>query len=246
MNFCIIPLDLRLEIMQKIDRYDLHNIFLTNEKCFRAYQSETFWKRKVKQEYPDVTQPREISVLELYKRLTLKYGILLTFRLDKKDVQRVPGEYKAIITAAYIEPGITFIIDRDNNLLIFETGDYPRRNLIDKYLGQFDSLDTPLKDDPTNNYIIAKNIRHISGNNRSCFILTTDGSLFQIVTKCNTAMLPNISDDPKNFQTFDVVPVDLGVTDIVSGSNRAYYIKKPGSLYVSDSSTPGFGTTIKL
>ena len=112
MNFCIIPLDLRLEIMQKIDRYDLHNIFLTNEKCFRAYQSETFWKRKVKQEYPDVTQPREISVLELYKRLTLKYGILLTFRLDKKDVQRVPGEYKAIITAAYIEPGITFIIDR--------------------------------------------------------------------------------------------------------------------------------------
>ena len=243
MNFCITHLDLRLKIIQQLDLKDIHNIFLTNETCFNAYNSESFWIRKLKQDYPDVSPSTEISFLELYKRLTNKYGLLVTWRPSYIDHPQVYTQlYKAIITTSYNPVSVIYAIDEYHDLSIIATENKPRINLIDKYLEQFFHLIGTV-----NGYPLLTNIKYISGDSYFCLILTTDGILYQIVLTDDINIPENIAFEHKSRETYNLVKVDDNVTEVGSGEYMAYYIKKPNSLYVSDRTEKLFvGNIFKL
>lgn len=203
---------------------------MTNNTCFNTYESESFWRRKLKQDYPDVTHPKEISVLELYKRLTNEYGFLVTLTSNNHDNEQLNIPlYKAIITTPDAPVGVLYVIDEENNLSVFSTTNKPITNLLDKYLQQFFPLDRAEDDFP-----LAKNIKYISSDSDICFILTTDGTLYQIVITNNTAMPSNVAFTHKKLVMYDLVVVDHNVTEVGSSLNLSYYIKKPNLLYVSD------------
>ena len=90
--------------------------FESNKECAKIGQDETFWVRKIRNDFPDVDWKsyNYTSYLELYKRLMLSYGCLLELRPDSDPQQILPGDY--LVKKMIVWESSRYFIDKEDNL----------------------------------------------------------------------------------------------------------------------------------